>query len=145
MNGVMTMAQILDQTRLSSDQREITKTIRQSSEALLTIINDILDFSKIESGMLAIEAVKFDLLEQVRVSRTIGPRAEAASLTLLVQVEDEFRSSHWRSDQVASGKQPDGKCREIHGKGQRKTRSHQQKSDDGGWGFGSVLWLRALA
>jgi signal transduction histidine kinase len=42
MNGVMTMAEILDETSLTADQREMTKTIRQSSEALLTIINDCL-------------------------------------------------------------------------------------------------------
>ena len=60
MNGVMTMAEILDETNLTADQREMTKTIRQSSEALLTIINDILDFSKIEAGKLAIEEVAFD-------------------------------------------------------------------------------------
>lgn len=89
MNGVMTMANILDQTQLTSDQREMTKTIRQSSEALLIIINDILDFSKIEAGKLAIESVRFDLLEQIEsAADLIAPRAEAASLLLLVDLDD---------------------------------------------------------
>jgi len=89
MNGVMTMAQLLDETRLSSDQREMTTTIRQSAEALVTIINDILDFSKIEAGKLAIETVTFDPIDQIEsVADLIAPRAEAASLLLLVNVED---------------------------------------------------------
>jgi PAS domain S-box-containing protein len=89
MNGVLTMAQILDETRLNTDQREMTRTIRQSSEALLTIINDILDLSKIEAGKLAIERVHFDLLEQVEgVADLIAPRAEAASLLLVIDLDD---------------------------------------------------------
>ncbi len=88
MNGIVTMAEILDGTRLSADQRDMTRTIRQSSEALLTIINDILDFSKIEAGKLAVEHVHFDLLEQIEsVLDLIAPRAEAASLLLLANLE----------------------------------------------------------
>ena len=64
-NGVVTMARILDDTNLAIDQKEMTRTIRQSSESLLTIINDILDFSKIEAGKLTIEAIDFDLLDQI--------------------------------------------------------------------------------
>ncbi len=47
------------------DQRDYAETIRQSSDALLTVINDILDFSKIESGKLRFESVDFDLREVV--------------------------------------------------------------------------------
>ncbi|MEA5476684.1 PAS domain S-box protein [Pseudanabaena galeata UHCC 0370] len=66
MNGVIGMTQILEMTKLTSDQQEFVKTIKDSGEALLTIINDILDFSKIESGMLEIEAKDFFLEEVVR-------------------------------------------------------------------------------
>ncbi|MBL6597588.1 MAG: response regulator [Alphaproteobacteria bacterium] len=91
MNGVMTMAEILDDTNLTADQREMTKTIRQSSEALLTIINDILDFSKIEAGKLSIESVPFDLLDQVEsVADLIAPKAETADLLLLLELDEEI-------------------------------------------------------
>lgn len=84
MNGVMTMADILDQTRLTGDQREMTRTIRQSAEALLTVINDILDFSKIEAGKLAIERVPFDMTDLIEgVLDLLAPRAEARGLMLL--------------------------------------------------------------
>ena len=71
-NGVVTMARILDDTKLTIDQQEMTRTIRQSSGSLLTIINDILNFSKIEAGKLTIEAVDFDLLDRPIRRRSDG-------------------------------------------------------------------------
>jgi signal transduction histidine kinase/CheY-like chemotaxis protein/HAMP domain-containing protein len=59
MNGVLGMLDVLGQSRLSSEQRQMTGTIGESATALLRIIDDILDFSKIEAGELNIEAVPF--------------------------------------------------------------------------------------
>ena len=55
------MAQLLDASGLDAEQQEMSKVLRTSGEALLTIINDILDFSKIEAGRLSIEPLPFDL------------------------------------------------------------------------------------
>src|SRR3546814_3605111 len=57
MNGVTAMAEILDRTRLSAEQRDMTRAIRESASALLAVINDILDFSKVEAGKLDIEQI----------------------------------------------------------------------------------------
>ena len=65
MNGVIGMTQLLETTPLNEEQADFVKTIKDSSDALLTVINDILDFSKIESGMLEIEASAFNLEEVV--------------------------------------------------------------------------------
>ncbi len=65
MNGVLGMAQILQDTKLTSEQREYVETISHSGNTLLDIINDILDFSKIEAGKLDIEPIPFDLLNAV--------------------------------------------------------------------------------
>ena len=88
MNGVMSMAEMLEQTRLSQDQRSMSQVIRGSARALLTIINDILDFSKIEAGKLDIEAVEFSLLDVVEgAGELIAGRADEKGLDLAVDLD----------------------------------------------------------
>jgi PAS domain S-box-containing protein len=60
-NGVMGMASLLADTSLNSTQMEYVRTIRNSSEILLSLINDILDLSKAESGMIELENIDFEL------------------------------------------------------------------------------------
>ncbi len=54
MNGVVGMLEVLAHSPLSTDDRKMVSTIRQSAHSLLSIINDILDFSKIEAGKLGL-------------------------------------------------------------------------------------------
>ncbi|MCB2018969.1 MAG: response regulator [Hydrogenophaga sp.] len=61
MNGILGMAQLLELTTLSNEQRGYVSTIRSSGDALLVLINDILDFSKIEAGKLDLESSDFTL------------------------------------------------------------------------------------
>jgi len=55
MNSVIGMTQLLFDTELSTEQKELTKSIKINGDFLLSVINDILDFSKIESGKMEIE------------------------------------------------------------------------------------------
>jgi len=65
MNAVIGMLELLNDTELSEDQRELLDIASNSSQNLLVVINDILDFSKIESGSVELDLLEFSLKEVV--------------------------------------------------------------------------------
>ena len=88
MNGVIGMANLLMGTPLTSEQRDLAKTLCDCGESLLTIINDILDFSKIDAGHLELEAVDFILDEQLRVAVDLHTEAaQRKGLELVMSID----------------------------------------------------------
>jgi two-component system sensor histidine kinase/response regulator len=61
LNGVIGMADILKNTKLTDEQMEYVNIILNSSDSLLQIINDILDFSKIEAGKIELENIRISI------------------------------------------------------------------------------------
>lgn len=61
MNAISGMTQLVLQTDITLQQRELLETVHSSSDALLSIINDILDFSKIDSGKLTLDPQLLEL------------------------------------------------------------------------------------
>ncbi len=61
LNSIIGMAEVLAETKLTSEQRNFVRIFRSAGESLLEIINDILDLSKIEAGQTEFEVVDFHL------------------------------------------------------------------------------------
>jgi two-component system sensor histidine kinase RpfC len=61
LNGVIGVSDLILNTPLNSEQKDLVKTLRNSGQLLLKLIEEVLDFSKIESGKLTSEIVDFDL------------------------------------------------------------------------------------
>jgi CheY-like chemotaxis protein/HPt (histidine-containing phosphotransfer) domain-containing protein len=90
MNGVIAMTGLLLESNLTTEQRELVETIRNSGDALLTIINDILDFSKIESGKLALEKQPFDIRTCIEDALDLlTPHAAEKRIDLAYQIDDD--------------------------------------------------------
>lgn len=54
MNGIIATVDILNDSKLSKNQRDNIETLSQSSNILLNILNDILDLSKLEAGKMEV-------------------------------------------------------------------------------------------
>lgn len=105
MNGVLGCTQLLKDSSLTDQQRELIETMHRSADALLTLVNDILDFSKIEAGKMTLEVADVNLRALIRDVMTLTEGlASQKGLTLEVNIDpdvpEEFRGDPIRLRQV---------------------------------------------
>jgi two-component system sensor histidine kinase RpfC len=87
LNGVIGMSDLLNGTKLTYEQKELTKTIESSAHTLLSLIEDVLDISKIEAGKFSIEEVEFDLHSLINNTlRMMRIQAESKGLDLISSI-----------------------------------------------------------
>jgi hypothetical protein len=100
MHGVLGCTQLLQETSLTDQQRELIVTMQRSAEALLALVNDILDFSKIEASKMTLEVADVDLRLLVKdVVTLVAELAKKKDLTLRTSIADDLPSL-FRGDPV---------------------------------------------
>ena len=107
MNGVLGMTELVLDSDLTTDQRELLTIAHSSAVSLLHIINEILDFSKIEAGRLDLEAAPFalqDLLGDLLMPLGVTAAKKGLELThrLAADVPDQLIGDRVRLRQVLS-------------------------------------------
>ncbi|MBF0285430.1 MAG: response regulator [Magnetococcales bacterium] len=87
MNAILGMAEALNDTSLTSEQKQYVGVFRQAGERLLGLINDVLDLSKVEAGRLDVERKPFPLVEVLQgVVRLVQKRALEKGLTFVQEI-----------------------------------------------------------
>jgi len=90
LNGVIGMGDLLRETNLSFEQRELVGTLHSSANTLLELIENVLDIAKIESGKINIESNDLDLHAVINsVIYMLTPMGEAKDITLSCNIDPE--------------------------------------------------------
>ncbi len=90
LNSIIGMTDLVLKSDLDPTQRDFLSMVRDSGQTLLRVINDILDFSKIEAGKLELDAIEFDLRDELgNTMKALAVRASEVGLDLNVRIRPE--------------------------------------------------------
>ncbi len=91
MNAVIGMAELVMDTSLTPEQKELITTLKTSAESLLGLLNDILDLSKIEIGKLDIESIDFDLKDTLSIAiKSLSLQASRKQLEIFADISPDI-------------------------------------------------------
>ena len=94
MNAIIGMAELLNETSLTTEQQQYVQVFQSAGENLLDIINDILDISKVESGHLDLEETELDLTDIIeKTCEIMAIRSHEKGVELLHQVAPDVPTS----------------------------------------------------
>lgn len=89
MNGITGMAELLEGSFLSDEQRDYVGVIRESADYLLRMINDLLDLAKFEAGGLALDVEELNIRSVLdHVCRLLGPASKQRGNELGCRIGD---------------------------------------------------------
>ena len=90
LNGVIGVGDLLRETQLNYEQKELVNTMHSSANTLLELIENVLDIAKIEAGKVLIDSRDFDLHGLVNsVIYMLSPMAEKKELTIACNFDPE--------------------------------------------------------
>jgi two-component system, sensor histidine kinase len=93
LNSIIGMAEVLNDTKLTEEQRDFVRIFRTAGESLLAIINDILDLSKIEAGQTESETIDFHLPSLLSsVASILSVRATERNVNISIDIHSDVES-----------------------------------------------------
>ncbi len=91
MYSILGVSELLWESELNTEQRDLVRLFCQNGNRLLNIVNDILDLSKVESGVLELTNEPFSLRDTVfEVSELLSKGVLKQDLTLDVQFDSSL-------------------------------------------------------
>ncbi|MGB2272015.1 MAG: response regulator [Pseudomonadales bacterium] len=91
LNGILGTLNLLGDSGLSHDQKELITLAESSSEALMILINDILDFSRLSLDQSELSNIEFDLHQLLDELMFLHAQsADAANLDILTDYDSEL-------------------------------------------------------
>lgn len=88
---IIGISDMLLDSDLTDEQRDLIRTLSRSGHNLLGLVNDVLDLSKIEAGRLEIESIPMDVVSIARdVRRQLGPAAAAKGIEFDVKLRPKL-------------------------------------------------------
>jgi PAS domain S-box-containing protein len=99
MNGVLGTLDLLRESNLDPDQRQLARMAHDSAESLLRLLNDLLDFAKFEAGQLELRDAPFSIAHTAQsVIDLLDARARAKAIVLSRTIDESIPAT-LRGDQ----------------------------------------------
>ncbi len=105
MNAILGMLSLLQDTELTSRQRDYASKTEGAAQSLLGLLNDILDFSKVESGKMSLESEPFPIERLLRslsvvLSANVGDKEVEVLFDIDPTLPEVVRGDAMRLQQV---------------------------------------------
>lgn len=89
MNGILGMLELVQETRLSPEQKDFLGIAQSSGRTLMSLLNSLLDLAKYEAGKVELEQVDFSLRKLLEETvKLFAPQAQGKGLEIAALLDD---------------------------------------------------------